>query len=71
MGMDVIGKNPKNETGEYFRNNVWGWGPLATYVCQVAPEITAKCKYWQSNDGDGLNGEELDLPCRPPAKGDR
>ena len=58
MGMDVIGKNPKNETGEYFRNNAWSWGPLATYVCEVAPEITAKCKYWQSNDGDGLNGED-------------
>jgi hypothetical protein len=57
MGMDVMGKNPKNETGEYFRNNMWWWPPLAIYVCQVAPEIAAKCKYWQSNDGDGLDGE--------------
>lgn len=55
MGMDVYGSNPTNETGKYFRNNVWWWRPLATYVCEVAPEITSKCDHWQSNDGDGLN----------------
>ena len=55
MGMDVYGKKPLNETGEYFRNNVWWWQPLATYACEVAPAITAACKYWQSNDNDGLD----------------
>lgn len=55
MGMDVYGKNPRTEEGKYFRNNVWWWRPLATYVCEVAPDITAACKYWQSNDGDGLD----------------
>lgn len=53
MGMDVYGKN-----GAYFRNNVWWWRPLANYACIVAPEITSKCKYWQSNDGDGLNAKD-------------
>lgn len=56
MGMDVIGKNAKSKVGEYFRNNVWWWRPLARYVCMVAPAITAHCKFWQSNDGDGLDG---------------
>jgi hypothetical protein len=28
MGMDVIGRNPKNKTGEYFRANVWSWRPI-------------------------------------------
>jgi integrase/recombinase XerD len=30
-----------------------GWRPLADYTCTVAPDITAKCKAWQRNDGDG------------------
>ena len=55
MGMDVYGKNPENESGEYFRNNVWWWRPLAEYVCSIAPDITKHCEYWQTNDGDGLN----------------
>ena len=55
MGMDVYGKNPKNQSGEYFRNNVWWWRPLAVYVCDIAPNITKHCENWQTNDGDGLN----------------
>tara|TARA_B100001245_G_C22648104_1_gene318335 strand:+ start:101 stop:568 length:468 start_codon:yes stop_codon:yes gene_type:complete len=55
MGMDVYGKNPINESGKYFRNNVWYWRPLATYACDIAPDITKHCEHWQSNDGDGLN----------------
>lgn len=57
MGMDVYGKEPSSKVGEYFRNNVWWWQPLATYACEVAPEITAACKYWQSNDNDGLDAD--------------
>jgi len=55
MGMDVYGQNPKNKSGEYFRNNVWWWRPLAIYVCNIAPDITNHCENWQTNDGDGLN----------------
>ena len=40
MGMDVYGRKPKNETGEYFRRNVWGWHPLWEYCCEANPEIT-------------------------------
>jgi hypothetical protein len=57
MGMDVIGRQPKNKIGEYFRRNVWGWHPLADYVLQVAPDTASACKYWHSNDGDGLNAK--------------
>jgi len=42
MGMDVMGVNPKSEVGEYFRNNVWWWRPLATYCLTVAPEVCDK-----------------------------
>jgi hypothetical protein len=58
MGMDVFGNNPVSEQGEYFRANVWWWSPLANYCREVAPEITARCRYWQTNDGDGLNAAD-------------
>jgi hypothetical protein len=56
MGMDVYGRNPTSKEGEYFRNNVWWWRPLAEYCMEVAPEIAARCEGWHYNDGDGLNG---------------
>jgi len=58
MGMDVGGKAPRSTTGEYFRNNVWWWRPLADYCLQVAPEICepdGEEVYWHTNDGDGLD----------------
>ncbi|TYL76760.1 hypothetical protein [Bradyrhizobium cytisi] len=64
MGMDVYGRSPKSPEGEYFRNNLWWWRPLAQYICEVAPEIAKNCEYWQSNQGDGLNDEDsLALAC--------
>ena len=51
MGMDVTGNS-----GNYFRNNVWWWRPLADYCQMVAPEITDACELWHTNDGDGLDG---------------
>jgi len=58
MGMDVYGKSPRTKEGEYFRSSVWSWRPLAIYVCNVAPDVTAKCEHWHSNDGDGLNAAD-------------
>ena len=28
MGMDVFGKKPTNETGEYFHHTGWAWDQL-------------------------------------------
>lgn len=58
MGMDVYGKNPKSEMGEYFRRNVWGWHPLWEYVEDTHPEIAELVEYAHSNDGDGLGSED-------------
>jgi len=58
MGMDVYGKNPKNEKGKYFRNNVWWWHPLWEYVEHAFPDIAEKVEYAHSNDGDGLNAKD-------------
>ena len=57
MGMDVIGVNAKSDTGSYFRNNVWSWRPLAGFIQETYPEIASQCEYWNSNDGDGLDGK--------------
>ena len=56
MGMDVIGKNPVSEAGEYFRNNVWWWKPLWSYCGVVAPELCDGIE-GNFNVGDGLDEE--------------
>ncbi|RGE19074.1 hypothetical protein [Leucobacter sp. wl10] len=55
MGMDVYGKAPTTDAGEYFRNNVWWWHPLADFLLTTYPDLTEACTYWHSNDGDGLD----------------
>ena len=57
MGMDVMGRKPKSEKGEYFRNNVWWWRPLWNYVEFIAPDLVGDVN-GQTNDGDGLNAPE-------------
>lgn len=54
MGMDVYGRNPKNEKGEYFRNNVWWWSPLWEFCCDVDPTLQKRVPRGWFNDGDGL-----------------
>jgi hypothetical protein len=55
MAMDIVGKGPRSEAGKRFCNNVWVWRPLASYCCDVAPEIAQECEHWQTNQGDGLD----------------
>lgn len=56
--MDVYGKNPTSEVGEYYRQNIWGWHPLWHYVELYHPEYANKVKHGHSNDGDGLEAED-------------
>ena len=58
MGMDVMGRAPSNEVGEYFRRNVWGWRPLWNYVEDMHLDIAQKVEHAQSNDGDGLDADD-------------
>ena len=53
MGMDVVGVNPINETGKYFRNNVWWWRPLWDYCVSVYPPCEKVSGHY--NDGDGMD----------------
>jgi uncharacterized protein YlaI len=39
MGFDLVGIKAKSEKGEYFRNNVWYWRPLWTYICNECDDI--------------------------------
>ena len=55
MGMDVYGTDPKNEKGEYFRNNVWYWHPLWEYCQEQHSDLAMKVENGHSNDGDGLD----------------
>lgn len=57
MGMDVSSKAPTSEAGEYFRNNIWCWRPLAEFLTDTYPELTYRCEYRHTNDGDGLDAE--------------
>ena len=51
MGFDISGLNPKNKKGEYFRNNVWYWRPLAEYVLKETKVIDEKDQdSWHYND---------------------
>lgn len=58
MGMDVYGNNPRSEKGEYFRNNVWWWHPLWSYIEATFPELASKVENGHSNDGSGLNAHD-------------
>jgi len=60
MGMDVIGTDPKNKTGEYFRANVWSWHPIWDYCYSLAPQICGKVENAHSNDGDGLGADDAE-----------
>jgi hypothetical protein len=57
MSFDIYGRAPTSEEGKYFCRNNMGWAPIAEYILTVAPDIAAKCKYWDTNDGDGLDAE--------------
>lgn len=54
MGMDVYGKKPTSEKGEYFRNNVWWWHPLWDYCCYLDSSLIKRVPYAHENSGDGL-----------------
>lgn len=69
MGMDVYGREPRNEVGEYFRSNIWWWRPLWNYTAEIddsysehhsANKLISQ-KLFDSghfNDGEGLETEE-------------
>ena len=68
MGMDIYGRKPEHEVGEYFRRNVWGWRPL--HFMSALVMYREGLKYdtdgWGSNDGNGLKNKSQ---CHKLARG--
>jgi hypothetical protein len=58
MGMDVYGKSPKSQEGEYFRANIWSWRPIHELIEKanvLPPQMVADMSY---NDGAGPDKEQ-------------
>lgn len=60
MGFDLYSLgNHRSEAGKYFRNNVWWWRRLASFVCEHTGVVEKKdFDGWQSNGGHRVSGEE-------------
>ena len=62
MGFDLytLG-NPKNDKGEYFRNNVWWWRRLADFVIHKTKVVSAEHQEsWHYNDHHVVTKEEAE-----------
>ena len=60
MGVDISGKKPKTEEGDYFGSNWWGWRPINA-ICEMAAyksKLKIDFEYWGSNDGKGLRTQK-------------
>ncbi len=60
MGVDISGRNPINEQGDYFASNWWGWRPINA-LCQIAAyksKLKINFDHWGSNDGKGLRTQK-------------
>jgi len=62
MGFDLYSINkPKSEKGEYFRNNVWWWRRLASYVIEKTGVVDEKdAEWWHTNDNHKVSKEEAE-----------
>jgi hypothetical protein len=52
MGFEIWSGNDEFPVGKYW------WVTLADYSRHVAPDVTAVCRHWYTNDGDGLNASQ-------------
>jgi len=60
MGMDVYGRNPSSEIGEYFRANIWSWRPIHELIERsgvLSPRMLEDISY---NDGAGPDAEDAE-----------
>jgi len=64
MGMDVYGREPKTETGKYFRANVWSWRPIHALI-EIANLLNGErlvpddvMLHMGFNDGAGLKTKQ-------------
>jgi hypothetical protein len=59
MGYDIHGRHPTGAEGKHFRRSTLAWPPLTALCRELVPDISNRCTYWTSNDGDGLDGDAV------------
>jgi hypothetical protein len=60
MGVDISGRKPKTEAGDYFSSNWWGWRPILALSesAMLSSKLDYDTSYWGSNDGKGLRTQK-------------
>lgn len=60
MGVDISGRKPTTEQGQYFRSNWWNWRPILVCCKIMNDKLNLKydMEYWGSNDGEGLRTQK-------------
>lgn len=58
MGMDVYGRDPKSEDGEYFRANIWSWRPIHELIEKANVLPQRMVEEMAFNDGAGPDAEQ-------------
>jgi len=60
MGVDISGRKPKTEAGDYFCSNWWGWRPILALSesAMLSNKLDYDTSYWGSNDGKGLRTQK-------------
>jgi len=60
MGVDISGRKPKTEAGDYFSSNWWGWRPILAIseAAMISSKLDYDTSYWGSNDGKGLRTQK-------------
>jgi hypothetical protein len=60
MGVDISGRKPKTEEGDYFASNWWGWRPIVAIseAAMINSKLDYDTSYWGSNDGKGLRTQK-------------
>jgi hypothetical protein len=60
MGVDISGRKPKTNEGDYFHSNWWGWRPILAIseAAMISSKLDYDTSYWGSNDGKGLRTQK-------------
>lgn len=55
MGMDIVGRDPANKAGEYFRANIWSWRPIHSLMSELYADFLSEelLESMGYNNGDG------------------
>ncbi len=54
MGFDIEGIASTNPVGEYFRNNVWWWRPMATIIITLCSDFLTEKQINGIHVNDGI-----------------